>query len=297
MRKAALILWKFSRPHTIIGSVISISALYAMVAENESEHLLLLLFAILIGISCNIYIVGINQIEDVELDKINKPFLPMASGELSVKNAKVIVYVSFVFCSILAGILSPLLLGIVLISMGIGWAYSRPPIYLRKHHLPAALSISIVRGVLVNLGGFLVFQKLIYNSYKLNGDIIALVFFVVVFSIVIAWFKDIPDVKGDKIFKLKSLPILYSSKTVLNIGYGFVSVAYITCIVYFGTQLDLHVSRYAILFYGHIILLLAFTVYFLKSNKNDKKSLRRFYKTYWLFFFAEYLVFMFAFIN
>ncbi|MEZ4804674.1 MAG: homogentisate phytyltransferase [Bacteroidia bacterium] len=294
MRKAALILWKFSRPHTIIGSVVSISALYAMVAENESEHLLLLLTALLIGISCNLYIVGINQIEDVELDKINKPFLPIASGELSVKNAKWIVYSSFIFCSILASILSPLLLAIVIISMGIGWGYSRPPFYLRKHHLPAALSISIVRGVMVNLGGFLVFQKLIYNTYKLNGDIIALVFFVVIFSVVIAWFKDIPDVKGDKLFKLKSLPILYSSKTVLNIGFGLVSSAYICCIVYFGTQLERNFSRYDILFYGHIIVFFTFLTYFIKSNKSDEKSLRRFYKTYWMFFFAEYIVFLLA---
>lgn len=31
----------------------------------------------------NGYIVGINQIYDVDIDAINKPFLPVASGELS----------------------------------------------------------------------------------------------------------------------------------------------------------------------------------------------------------------------
>jgi homogentisate solanesyltransferase len=37
--------------------------------------------ALLLG---NAYIVGINQIYDVEVDKINKPFLPMAAGEVRV---------------------------------------------------------------------------------------------------------------------------------------------------------------------------------------------------------------------
>ncbi len=31
----------------------------------------------------NGYIVGINQIYDVDIDAVNKPFLPVASGELS----------------------------------------------------------------------------------------------------------------------------------------------------------------------------------------------------------------------
>ena len=43
--------------------------------------------SVLRGVLCllcgNGYIVGINQIFDVDTDKINKPFLPIAAGELS----------------------------------------------------------------------------------------------------------------------------------------------------------------------------------------------------------------------
>ncbi len=38
------------------------------------------LLALLCG---NGYIVGINQIYDVDIDAVNKPFLPVAAGELS----------------------------------------------------------------------------------------------------------------------------------------------------------------------------------------------------------------------
>jgi len=46
------------------------------------------LFALLCG---NAYIVGINQIFDVKVDEINKPFLPIAAKLLSTDNAWKIV--------------------------------------------------------------------------------------------------------------------------------------------------------------------------------------------------------------
>ena len=44
--------------------------------------------ALLLG---NLFIVGINQIYDVGIDKVNKPFLPIAAGRLSQKAAWAIV--------------------------------------------------------------------------------------------------------------------------------------------------------------------------------------------------------------
>lgn len=39
----------------------------------------------------NICIVGLNQIFDVPIDRINKPYLPLASGELSMRMGKSLV--------------------------------------------------------------------------------------------------------------------------------------------------------------------------------------------------------------
>ena len=77
---AIVTLWKFSRPHTIIGSVISICTLYMIVCNEKGlQQIPLLLLALAIGITCNIFIVGINQVADVEIDKINKPYLPFGN--------------------------------------------------------------------------------------------------------------------------------------------------------------------------------------------------------------------------
>lgn len=48
----------------------------------------------------NGYIVGINQIYDVDIDAVNKPFLPVAAGELSAGTA-------WVLCAVLAAGAAP----------------------------------------------------------------------------------------------------------------------------------------------------------------------------------------------
>ncbi len=77
--------WKFLRPHTIRGTILGSSAVTAR-ALLESPGLIdwgLLPKAIMgvVALLCgNGYIVGINQIYDVDIDRVNKPFLPIASG-------------------------------------------------------------------------------------------------------------------------------------------------------------------------------------------------------------------------
>src|SRR3712207_8755450 len=50
------------------------------VTVESLEQLLGAMLACLCG---NVYIVGLNQLEDVEIDRINKPHLPIAAGEFS----------------------------------------------------------------------------------------------------------------------------------------------------------------------------------------------------------------------
>lgn len=284
---------KFSRPHTIIGTCISIAALYAMVCQDiELEHLSVLCVAIFVGLTCNIFIVGINQIVDVELDKINKPYLPLASGEISLNEAKVIVYSCMAMSAFSALYLSPILLVIVSISMFIGWAYSCPPFSLRKHHLPAALAISLVRGLMVNIGGYLVFNILIKKSSAFDLDIMVLSAFIVTFSIVIAWFKDLPDMEGDEQFKIKSLAILYSPRFTLIAGNTLILLAYIFSLYQYADLLNKR--HYLILFIGHLVLMALFALNLFGLKTLNKQTAKTYYKRFWLFFFAEYILYLFA---
>lgn len=253
--------------------------------------------ALIIAITCNVFIVGINQVADVNIDKINKPYLPIPSGVLSVQQAKNIVY-SALFISLgLALFISPYLFGIIAIATSIGWAYSLPPFYLKQHHVTAALAIATVRGVLLNAGGFLVFNYLINNSLQMPENVKILTLFIIVFSIVISWFKDLPDIEGDAKYNIKTFAILYSPKVVLItgnllVGFAYVFTIYMKWLEYSITEIPSFETR--VLLVGHLVLLGLFIINAFSIRLDEHQSIKKFYKRFWWFFFAEYALYLLA---
>ena len=70
--KALITLWKFSRPHTIIGSVIGIYTFFAIIYDQQHiQSYYYLTMALIIAITCNVFIVGINQVADVNINLKN----------------------------------------------------------------------------------------------------------------------------------------------------------------------------------------------------------------------------------
>ena len=96
-------LYKFTRPHTIRGTILASIAgtTRALIdtpgAISNAKWGVMLprafagMIALLLG---NAFIVGINQIYDKEIDELNKPFLPVASGEMSNRAAWISVVAS-----------------------------------------------------------------------------------------------------------------------------------------------------------------------------------------------------------
>lgn len=96
-------LYKFTRPHTIRGTILaSIAGTTRALVDTPGAianarwgymlpRAVIGMIALLMG---NAFIVGINQIYDEKIDKLNKPFLPVASGEMSRKFAWTTVLVS-----------------------------------------------------------------------------------------------------------------------------------------------------------------------------------------------------------
>lgn len=74
-------------------------------------------------ISGNGYIVGINQIYDVEIDSVNKPFLPIASGELSPKLAWFLCIGLAGLGVSLASIFGPMIAGLYAFGLILGTVY------------------------------------------------------------------------------------------------------------------------------------------------------------------------------
>ncbi len=286
--RALRIFWAFSRPHTIIGSVVSITTLFllAVPPENYPRYMSELLLTLVAGLACNVFIVGLNQVIDVELDKLNKPYLPLANGSMTVDFAKKILFVCLVISLTTSFSTSRILGMLILVILLIGIVYSVPPIQLKRHHLPAALSITGVRGILVNLGMFLHFTTLSDSTRTLSWQPLwILTLFVTVFSLSIAWFKDLPDVEGDRKFQFQTAPVLYSVRTVFYTGSILLMAAYGITLFWAWTEGD------HFLMVSHGLAALVFLWMVVITLPDSKVSVARFYKYFWGLFFWEYVLF------
>jgi len=149
-RSAPALLWRFSRPHTIVGTTLSVLALFAIAttafpAQPLGAELFDLFWTLVAAWCVNVYIVGINQLEDVEIDRINKPFLPVAAGDLSPAAGWRIVVACAVIPLVLAVTQGVAELVAVALGLAIGTAYSVPPLRLKRFPVLASLSITFVR--------------------------------------------------------------------------------------------------------------------------------------------------------
>lgn len=283
----------------MIGSAVSICTIYMIVCQKTESHFVLLALALTVGITCNIFITGLNQIADVAIDAINKPYLPIPSGMLKVGDATFIVYTSLFISLGISLFVSPWLFGIVAASSLIGWAYSMPPFHLKRHHIPSAIAISSVRGILLNAGGFIVFNYIVNNSSVFPNDMKILTAFIIIFSIVISWFKDLPDMEGDARYNIKTFAILYSARTAFIAGHVLLIAAYVFTLYYKYSDFVISTEpefRTATLFFGHFALLVLFIVNALSIDLQDRDCVRKFYRRFWFFFFGEYVVYFIAYV-
>merc|ERR1712161_85091 len=95
---------------------------------------------------------------DVDIDKINKPDLPIAAGDLSIKDATITVIVSLLLSVVLGVAVPAFTTGGLNMALGLsavlGTIYSLSPFRLKRFPLSAAFCIVSVRGAVINAGFF-----------------------------------------------------------------------------------------------------------------------------------------------
>ncbi|ESW26738.1 hypothetical protein PHAVU_003G143900 [Phaseolus vulgaris] len=252
--------------------------------------------AVVAALFMNIYIVGLNQLSDVEIDKINKPYLPLASGEYSFGTGVAIV-TSFSILSFWLGWIvgSWPLFWALFVSFVLGTAYSInvPLLRWKRFAVLAAMCILAVRAVIVQLAFFLHMQTHVYKrSPVFSRPLIFATAFMSFFSVVIALFKDIPDIEGDKVFGIQSFsvrlgqkPVFWACVTLLEIAYGVALLvgASSPCLwSKIGTGL------------GHAVLSSLLWYQAKSVDLKSKASITSFYMFIWKLFYAEYLLIPFV---
>jgi len=249
---------------------------------------LLGLLALLCG---NGYIVGINQVYDEDIDKVNKPYLPVAAGELTKLQGSLlcalmalggltIVYYKFV----------PLILQLYAFGLFLGTIYSVPPLRLKQFPVPAFLIIAIVRGFLLNFGVYHATRAALGFGFKWSPQITFITCFVMMFATAIAITKDLPDIEGDKLYNIETFATKFGPRAISFLGAGLLMVNYIGAITaalvmkgMFNTPLM--VGAHAVLAAG-----LVWATARLDRAEYTQGAIQDFYAFIWNLFYSEYFL-------
>ena len=285
-------LWLFTRPHAFIGTCIEALALYilALSAANSAEFSGFVVCFLAI-IAMHIYGMGVNQLADMEVDRINKPFLPLISGSISITEGKWITFATGVIALIIGSIYSLHLLGTLTLLMFMLTTYSLPPTHFKNHWLSAALVIALSRSLIFGAGYFFVFTDGL-SPKEWPPLAVGLLGFIFVFTGIIALTKDVPDLKGDRKFAIQSLASLLGEEKTLKLGFGvllslFIATGLLGCLGVFG-------NSWLIFAIGHTLQIALLTHYFRRVNHSRHKELVSYYMSLWNLFYIEFGIFVLA---
>ncbi|GLT80349.1 hypothetical protein SLA2020_517920 [Shorea laevis] len=288
--------YRFSRPHTVVGTALSIVSVSLLAVEKLSDISSLfftgVLEAVIAALMMNIYIVGLNQISDIEIDKVNKPYLPLASGEYSMLTGTLLV-TSFSFMSFWLGwvVGSWPLFWALFISFLLGTAYSinLPLLRWKRFALVAAMCILAVRAVIVQLAFYLHIQThVLRRPAVISKPLIFATAFMSFFSVVIALFKDIPDIEGDRIFGIRSYTVRLGQKRVFWTCISLLQMAYGVAILVGASSS--HTWSKIVTVLGHVILASILWIRAKSVDLTSKAAITSCYMFIWKLFYAEYFL-------
>ncbi|HWK11498.1 MAG TPA: UbiA family prenyltransferase [Vicinamibacterales bacterium] len=164
---------ELSRPFTLVAPALGFASGAATAygaAPRETWQLHLLLYPV-IGLTMaavlNAASNALNQIYDLEIDRVNKPKRPLPSGRLSIHDAWIFTWVMYAIALVLAWFVAPAAYGsadlrlrdhqcfwIVVVATIITFLYSVPPFRTKRLGIWANVTIAIPRGVLLKVAGW-----------------------------------------------------------------------------------------------------------------------------------------------
>lgn len=212
MNKAALLL-EFSRPFTLVapalGFVSGAVTAYGA-APREPWHSDLIVFPLagaLMAAVLNAASNALNQIYDLEIDRINKPKRPLPSGRMTMRDAWIFTVSTYAVALALAWCVAPggrrECFWLVLVATAITILYSVPPARTKRLGIWANLTIAIPRGVLLKVAGWSSVKTIVGAEPWYIGAIFGL------FLLGASTTKDFADMAGDARGGCRTLPIIH----------------------------------------------------------------------------------------
>lgn len=181
------------------------------------------LMAALLNVASN----GVNQIYDVEVDRINKPERPLPAGEMTLRDAWVLTLAAYAAALAVAALVNPTLLGIVAGTALLTYAYSGPPFRTKRHWLLANLTIATPRGFLLPLAGWVAVRGGGGVADVLPRDAWILAAASGLFILGAASTKDFADMEGDRAGGCITLPLRFGVRTAARAVAPFLFVPWL----------------------------------------------------------------------
>nr|XP_043627291.1 homogentisate phytyltransferase 1, chloroplastic-like [Erigeron canadensis] len=287
-------LYRFIRPYAAVGTVLSVAAMSLLTVQKLSDFSPLfftkMLQALVGGMFMQMYVCGFNQICDIELDKVNKPTLPLAAGEISMNTAISVSSVSAIMSLAVGWMVSPPLFWAFVGWFVVGTAYSANVLpYLRWKRFPftAAFYMLMARALVVPIGYYLHMQSFLHGvSTLLSRPILFAVAMLSAFSVSTIFFKDIPDIEGDRMHGIKSLAIKLGEKRMYWICIWILEIAYLgaACV---GATSPIPWSKYVTIG-SHLAMALLLWVRAKSVDLKNMEAVQSMYMFLWQLFYAEY---------
>ncbi|GAB6282749.1 MAG: geranylgeranylglycerol-phosphate geranylgeranyltransferase [Ignavibacterium sp.] len=247
---------KITRPLNVLFAFLviitaSLIALQTLIPQNEIYLIKIILGGIsgaLVAASGNI----INDIFDIEIDKINKPNRILPKGILT-KRVAFILYVFFNFVAIIISIfINQITLLIVLITISLLFFYSYK---LKKIPLIGNFVIATLTALAFIFGGAIV------NNIS---NVIIPALFALLINLIREIVKDMEDVLGDEKENVLTFPLRYGLKKTKII------VSILTILLIFSTLIIFIFKFYKIEFFIFVMLIVnPLMIYILKSIYDD----------------------------
>ncbi|XP_057442132.1 glycinol 4-dimethylallyltransferase-like isoform X2 [Lotus japonicus] len=241
------------------------------------------------------YLTVVNQLFDIEIDKINKPYLPLASGQLSYTTGVIIATSSLIMSFWLAwSVGSWPLIWNILVSGVIWTAYSINVPLLRWKGNPvlAAMCYIVTMAFSNPIGDFLHMQTFVFKRPAVFPR--GLDFFLVFMSLYIvgiAALKDIPDIEGDKAFGIHSLSTHFGPKRVFWFCVSILEMAFGVGLLVGATSSCQRSKIITVL--GHVALAFVLWCQAKAVDLKSKASISSFYMFTWKLLYAEYFLMQF----
>ena len=150
---------------------------------------------------------ALNQIYDLEIDRVNKPKRPLPSGRLSISQTWLFTNITYALALVLAWLVAPhgrhecfwLVAGAAVCT----YIYSVPPLRTKRMGIWANVTIAIPRGVLLKVAGWSSIKTIMGVEPWYIGAIFGL------FLLGATTTKDFADMDGDRRGGCRTLPIQY----------------------------------------------------------------------------------------